>query len=260
MKVTDLVSISMANSLVFGNWKMHGSTSVCRELIQALVADEPIARGVEVAVFPTALHLADIAGQLENHDIKLGAQNFYPGEEGAFTGEISGSMLRELGVSHVLVGHSERREIFAESDSLVADKLVAALEHGLTPVLCVGETLEQRESGETQKKVGAQLDAVLQKAGIEALASTVIAYEPIWAIGTGKTATPEQAQEVHGFIRSYLAASDQSVAENVKILYGGSVKASNARELFSQPDINGGLVGGASLVAEEFISICKSAE
>ena len=249
----------MAKSLVFGNWKMHGSRQFCDELVAGLVAGlERTAAGV--AVFPTALHLERVAGQLSRAGIATGAQNFYPAEQGAFTGEVSAPMLRDIGVSHVLVGHSERREIFAESNEIVAGKFIAAQQYGLTPVLCVGESLAEREAGETESRVASQLNAVLELAGVQAFGSAVIAYEPVWAIGTGKTATPEQAQDVHQFIRGHLARLDEGVAADVSILYGGSVKSTNAGELFAQPDINGGLVGGASLVADEFISICKSAE
>ena len=249
----------MAKTLVFGNWKMHGSRQFCDDLVAAIKSASANA-AVQVGVFPTALHLERVAGQLEGTSVAVGAQNFYPGEQGAFTGEIAAPMLTDIGVSYVLAGHSERREIFQENDELVARKFVAAQQFGLTPVLCIGESLEERESGVTEDRVASQLDAVLGLAGIAAFSRAIIAYEPVWAIGTGKTATPGQAQDVHSFIRNHLARQDEAIATDVAILYGGSVKSSNAGELFSQPDINGGLVGGASLVAEEFISICQSAE
>lgn len=197
---------------------------------------------------------------LKDTDVALGAQSVCAEPLGAFTGEISGSMLLDVGCRYVLVGHSERRQLYGESDALVARKFLATQSQGLTPVLCVGETLEERESGRTTQVVERQLEAVLSVSGVAALGNAVIAYEPVWAIGTGRTASPEQAQEVHALIRAKVAALDATIAGSVRILYGGSVKASNARELFAMADIDGGLVGGASLMAEEFAQICAAAD
>ena len=194
------------------------------------------------------------------NSIKLGAQNAYFEEKGAFTGEVSALMLADMGVELAITGHSERRQLFAETDVLIAAKFKAIQASGMTPILCVGESLEERQQGITNQIVLAQLDSVINTAGIAAFTNAIIAYEPIWAIGTGQTAIPEQAQEVHCQIRGHLANSDALIAKGVRIIYGGSVNSSNAGELFSQPDIDGGLVGGASLKAEEFISICKSAD
>jgi len=206
------------------------------------------------------LHIGLAAQQLSSGLVKLGAQNFHPEPSGAFTGEVSAQMLTEYKVTYAIVGHSERRELFAESDQLVARKFEAAQMAGLVPILCVGESLSQREQGITEEVVLAQLDAVIALVGIAAIQDAVIAYEPIWAIGTGKTASPEQAQQVHNVLREHLASMSVAVAQSVRIIYGGSVKAASATDLFSKADIDGGLVGGASLEAEEFISICKSAD
>jgi triosephosphate isomerase (TIM) len=253
----------MRQKLVVGNWKMHGSRAQVRELIEGVAAGSANLAGVEVAVGPTLLHI-DLAAELcaseRASHLKLAAQNLHQEPEGAFTGEVSAPMLAEYGVNYVIVGHSERREIFAETDQVVAAKFKAAQTEGLIPILCVGESLQQREQGDSAKVVLTQLDAVVEAAGIEAFSSAVIAYEPIWAIGTGKTASKEQAQEIHQVLREHLRQSHVTVADGVRILYGGSVKAANATELFSQADIDGGLVGGASLQAEEFVSICKSAD
>jgi triosephosphate isomerase len=211
-----------------------------------------------VAVCPPALYIAQVADLTAGSAISYGGQNLSQEVSGAFTGEISGDMLRDLGCKYVIVGHSERRSLYGESDELVADKYVAALKAGLKPILCVGELLEERESGETEAVVARQLDAVIAKAGIEGIGAGVIAYEPVWAIGTGKTATPQQAQDVHAFIRQRCAEKDGNVAEKVQILYGGSVKPDNAAELFAMADIDGGLIGGASLDAEGFLAICNA--
>ncbi|GJM14012.1 MAG: triosephosphate isomerase [Pseudohongiella sp.] len=253
----------MRQKLVVGNWKMHGSAALVRELIESVAAGSVGLNGVEIAVAPTLLHLGLAtklcAGEGASH-LKLAAQNLYAEPSGAFTGEVSAPMLADYGVNYVIVGHSERREIFAETDQIVAAKFKAVQASGLTPILCVGESLAQREAGISAEVVLAQLDAVIEVAGIEALQSAVLAYEPIWAIGTGKTASKEQAQEIHQVLREHIAKSNAAVAADLRILYGGSVKAANAAELFNQADIDGGLVGGASLKAEEFISICKSAD
>lgn len=248
----------MREKLVIGNWKMHGSrdfvTSLLAELTTAL--SEP--GGVTVAVCPTALHLSIAAECLNSSEIFLGAQTLSSESSGAFTGEWSAEMLTDLNVRYVLVGHSERRTLFQESDEQVAAKLVAAQKKGLIPVLCVGEMLEERELGITNRVVQQQLDAVLDQYGIDALANAIIAYEPVWAIGTGKTATPEQAQQVHGMIRSHLNRHDEEIAARTPILYGGSVNSANAEALFAEVDIDGGLVGGASLKASDFSAICQS--
>ncbi len=248
----------MRRSLVAGNWKMNGSIASVNELMDGLITAAADINA-EIAVCPTFVHLPQVAKLLESANIKLGAQNLCDQEKGAFTGEISGDMLSELGCQYVLVGHSERRQVYVESDALIARKFAAAKRSKLIPVLCVGETLEEREQGITQNVVGAQINAVLDQEGIEGLKNAVIAYEPVWAIGTGKTASPEQAQEVHAFIRELLTSHNGEVAENTQILYGGSVKAANAGDLFGQKDIDGGLVGGASLKAEEFLAICRAA-
>ncbi len=253
----------MRQKLVVGNWKMHGSRDQVNSLVEGIIAGaEQVASTVEIGICPTYIHLEQAAKLLivANPGIGLGAQNVHFAEQGAFTGEVSASMLAELGVSFVIIGHSERRELFGEADDLIAAKFKAVQAHNMIPILCIGESLEQREQGAFEEVVISQLDAVIGEVGLPALHDAVIAYEPIWAIGTGKTATPEQAQEVHWSIRDHLASKDAAVAAAVRILYGGSVKSSNARELFNQADIDGGLVGGASLEAEEFLSICKSAD
>ena len=246
----------MRKPLVAGNWKMHGSRSFVAshlESLKSLLAGATL----DIAVCPPSVYLALSAECLAGSGIVLGAQDVSEQRhEGAFTGEVSGGMLRDTGCQLVLVGHSERRQGFGETSERVARKFVAAREAGLTPVLCVGETLAEREANRTLDVVEAQLGAVASLAGLAGLASGIIAYEPVWAIGTGKTATPEQAQEVHRAIRTFLGGG----GDVTRILYGGSVKAANARELFSQPDIDGGLIGGASLVAEEFAAICRQAD
>jgi triosephosphate isomerase len=250
----------MRRKLVIGNWKMHGSNSQVQELLGSLKIGLDDADNVEVGVCPTTLHLASASETLVGSQIKLGAQNANAQTSGAFTGEVAAAMLLEYGVSYCLVGHSERRGMFLEGDAQVAEKFAAVQKAGLTPVLCVGESLAQREQESTEQVILAQVDAVLDKVGVQAFANAVLAYEPIWAIGTGKTATPSQAQAVHELIRQHVAARDVGVAKNLRIIYGGSVKSSNAADLFGQADIDGGLVGGASLSAEEFIVICKSAD
>jgi len=248
----------MRKGLVAANWKMNGQTAVNNALLIALT--EGLAAGVnaEVLVCPPSVYLSQVSERLAGSQIFLGAQNVHPAEFGAYTGEVSSPMLRDLGCSHVIVGHSERRELFGESDGFVAEKFSAALANDLVPVLCVGETQLQREAGQTGKVVLRQLDAVIGHCGIEAFRKAVIAYEPVWAIGTGLTASPQQAQEVHALVRSHIAACDADIANGIRILYGGSVKAANAGELFGQQDIDGALVGGASLDAEEFLTICRS--
>jgi triosephosphate isomerase (TIM) len=250
----------MRQPLVAGNWKMHGSRAENAELVRSLLDLVRPESSTEVLLCPPFVYLWDVGRQLKDTDVALGAQSVCDAPQGAFTGEVSASMLKDVGCRYVLVGHSERRQLYGEGDALVARKFVAAQSHGLVPVLCVGETLEEREGDLTAEVVARQLDAVLAVSGARALAKAVIAYEPVWAIGTGRTASPEQAQEVHAMIRGKVAALDATIGGSVRILYGGSVKASNARELFAMPDIDGGLVGGASLKADEFARICAAAD
>lgn len=248
----------MRQTLVAGNWKMNGSLKENEDLLQALKMGASVT-DVQVAICPPAIYIPQVAGLLAGSKIAWGGQNLSQERAGAFTGEISADMLKDLGCSYVIVGHSERRALYGENDELVAEKYAAALAVGLTPILCVGELLEEREAGDTENVVGRQLDAVIAKVGIEAIAAGVIAYEPVWAIGTGKTASPEQAQDVHAFIRQRCAEKATTVAEVLQILYGGSVKSDNAAQLFAMPDIDGGLIGGASLEAGSFIAICHAA-
>jgi triosephosphate isomerase len=239
---------------------MHGSrvenASLVRSLLDLLRPD----RGVEVLVCPPFVYLWETGRLLKDSDVQLGCQSISAEAQGAFTGEVSAAMVRDVGCRYAIVGHSERRHLYGESDALVARKFVAAQAHGLVPVFCVGETLDERESSRTNEVVARQIDAVLAVTGVRAFARAIVAYEPVWAIGTGRNASPEQAQEVHSMIRTKLATLDAMIAQSVRILYGGSVKASNARELFSMPDIDGGLVGGASLKADEFARICAAAD
>lgn len=251
----------MRRKLVIGNWKMHGSIQQVQELLAALSDGLDSAEiGVEVGICPTTLHLSIASSKLSDSTIKLGAQNANAAASGAFTGEVAAAMLPEYNVSYCLVGHSERRELFFETDSDVSNKFAEIQAQSMTPVLCIGESLTQREQGMTEQVILAQIDAVLDQVGVSAFGEVVIAYEPIWAIGTGMTASPQQAQAVHQCIRQHVANLDSEIAKNLRIIYGGSVKSSNAAELFGQTDIDGGLVGGASLSAEEFIAICKSAD
>lgn len=244
---------------VAGNWKMNGNLATNRALLDGLVAAIARIAGVKAAVCPPYPYLPQVQQALSGTGMAWGAQDVSQHDKGAYTGEVSGAMLVDFGCRYVIVGHSERRTLFGESNEIVAEKYSAALSAGLTPILCVGETLAQREEGTTETVVAAQLQAVLQRSGIQSFAQAVIAYEPVWAIGTGKTATPEQAQTVHAFIRRHLASKDGAIAENVQVLYGGSVKGSNAAELFAMPDIDGGLIGGASLEVQEFATICRAA-
>lgn len=250
----------MRTPLVAGNWKMNGSRESCAELLGALVRGVEGGVSAEVLVCPPFVYLGEAHRALRGTDIKLGAQSLCAEESGAFTGEISAAMLQDVDCTYVIVGHSERRALYDENDALVARKFMAAIKQGLVPVLCVGETLEERDRDVTTEVIRRQLRAVLDAAGIDAFAQAVVAYEPVWAIGTGKTASPEQAQEVHAEIRSILRAENGRISDLVRILYGGSVKASNAAELFAMPDIDGGLVGGASLDSEQFLSIIRAAQ
>jgi triosephosphate isomerase len=247
----------MRKNLVAANWKMHGSRSENSRLLEAIKLGVS-SLDCEVLICPPSIYLEQLEKELAGTNLALGAQNAYPKHSGAFTGEVSFAMLTEFCCTHVIVGHSERRELFAESNDFVAEKFIAALEAGLSPILCVGETKAQRERGETNSVILAQLKAVVNRAGIAAFANALVAYEPVWAIGSGLTASPQQAQEVHAEIRRFLAEQDSDISKKLSILYGGSVKGSNAAELFRQKDIDGGLVGGASLNAEEFITICKA--
>ena len=248
----------MRPRIVAGNWKLNGSRASTKALLDALVAaDRP--RGVECLVFPPLPYLAECIAGFAGRGIGFGAQDLDLHEAGAYTGETSGAMLRDIGATHVLVGHSERREYHEESSILVAEKLLAARRAGLVPILCVGESLHQREAGQTEWALSGQIAAVILRGGIEAFAGAALAYEPVWAIGTGRTATPGQAQEAHAFLRSELRAHDATIADSLPILYGGSVKAANAAELFSQPDVDGGLIGGASLIAHDFLAIVAAA-
>lgn len=248
----------MRTPLVAGNWKMHGSRETNARLIRGLLDGFDVQGVAEMLVCPPFPYLAEVARLLNGSGIQLGAQNCSTEESGAYTGEVAASMLGESGCRYVIVGHSERRELFGETDSTVARKFVAAQSAGLEPILCVGETLAQRDADETRLVIERQVGAVLDVAGVAAFSQAVIAYEPVWAIGTGKTASPEQAQEVHALIRGMIAAGDDKISGSVRLLYGGSVKSANAAELFAMPDIDGGLVGGASLQAEEFLRICAA--
>jgi len=245
----------MRKILVAGNWKMHGSKTMVRSLLEGLLAGSSAEGHADLAVFPSFPYLSLTESILSGSHIAWGGQTLNPNAQGAHTGETSGGMLTDMGCRYVLVGHSERRAIYAESDEDVALRFKAALDAGLEPVLCVGETLEEREQNQTEAVVARQLDAVINAVGIDAFSRAVVAYEPVWAIGTGLTATPEQAQSVHAFIRDKISALNVIIADQLRILYGGSVKGSNAAELFAQSDIDGGLVGGASLTAEDFLAI-----
>jgi triosephosphate isomerase len=245
----------MRRPIVAGNWKMHGTRTENARLVEALTGQFPSQPAAQCVVCPPFVYLQDVGRLLRDSAIDLGAQSVCAEAQGAYTGEVSASMLKDVGCTHVIVGHSERRALFGEDDLLVARKFAAAQSKGLIPILCVGEQLSEREGGQTNQVVSRQLDVVLELSGAPALANAVIAYEPVWAIGTGRVATPDQAQEVHAFIRGRIAARDAKIAGEVRILYGGSVKAGNAAELFAMPDVDGGLIGGASLKAEEFLAI-----
>jgi len=249
----------MRKLLVTGNWKMHGNKAFIKDLITGLNNKSAELNNVTVAICPPAIYL-DFAGKcLATDKILPRAQKIaIEPAQGAFTGETSVAMIKDLGCSFVVLGHSERRAIYGETDTEVADKTATALAANVTPIVCVGETLEEREAGNLETVISTQLNAVINKVGIDAFTNIVIAYEPVWAIGTGKTASSAQAQEVHAFIRGLLAEKNKEVAAKVIIQYGGSVKPNNAKELFAQPDIDGGLIGGASLNADDFIAICTA--
>jgi triosephosphate isomerase len=249
----------MRQVLVAGNWKMNGSRESIRSLLDGVKGGMGDVKSAEVAVCAPAIYIPLVEELLTGSEVAWGGEDLSVHASGAYTGEIAASMLNDFHCKYVIIGHSERRTYHDESDELVAEKYEAAMQAGLIPIFCIGETLEQREQGITNDVVARQVDAVINKLGVAALAKGVIAYEPVWAIGTGKTATPEQAQEVHAFIRSRVAASDASIAEAIQILYGGSMNAANASDLLAQPDIDGGLIGGASLKAEDFLAIAKAA-
>ncbi len=236
---------------------MHGTRAFAAELVASLAKALP--KSVDVAVIPPYPFIPGLVAEHAGSALAFAAQDLSEHAQGAYTGEVAGAMLKDIGCDYVLVGHSERRQYHAESNELVARKFVAAQAAGLLPILCVGELLEHREGGQTEAVVGAQLDAVLDLAGIAAFSQAVVAYEPVWAIGTGKTATPQQAQQVHAFVRDKFSRQDARIASSLRLLYGGSVKAANAAELFAQSDIDGGLIGGASLLAADFIAICMAA-
>jgi len=250
----------MRTKLVAGNWKLNGSLESIRELIKGIEGGMSAIKTAGVAVCPPAIYIPEVASLLKGSRIAIGSQNICEQDSGAYTGEIAGAMLKEYACEYAIVGHSERRSIYGESDEMVAERFAAARRNGLKPILCVGELLEERENGTTEAVVWRQIDAVIKLEGIAAFADAVIAYEPVWAIGTGKTASPQQAQDVHQFIRGKLAALDATIADNIVIQYGGSVNAGNANELFGMPDIDGGLIGGASLKAEDFLAICQAAD
>jgi triosephosphate isomerase len=243
--------------LVAGNWKMHGSLAANLSLLEAVRGGVTGLKG-QFAICVPYPYLAQAQSVLAGSPVAWGAQDVSEHAQGAYTGEVSASMLNDFGCRYVIVGHSERRSFYGDTDAVVAAKFDAALRAGLVPILCVGETLDEREANITAQVVTRQLDAVIAKSGVASLAKAVIAYEPVWAIGTGKTATPAQAQEVHALIRARVAQGDAAVAAGVQILYGGSVKPGNAKELFGQPDIDGGLIGGAALVAADFLAICAA--
>ncbi len=249
----------MRRPIVAGNWKMHGTRAENARLIEELISRYPDESAAQCLVCPPFVYLQEVGRMLRDTPIGLGAQDVCAEAQGAFTGEVSAAMLKDVGCGYVIVGHSERRWIYHESDQLVARKFAAAQAQSLAPILCIGEQIAEREAGRTEEVVARQLDAVLALCGVAALESAVLAYEPVWAIGTGHSATAEQAQQVHAFIRERIGARDAKIARATRILYGGSVKAGNAVELFAQPDVDGGLIGGASLKAEEFLAILAAA-
>lgn len=248
----------MRQALIIGNWKMNGNLAENDRLLTTISTSYDSSNGIEIVVCPPSIYMDQVSRQLSQSKIKFGAQNVSAYKSGAFTGEVSTTMLHDFSCSYVLLGHSERRSLHHESDVEIADKFSAVVQAGITPVLCVGETLVQRQSEETFAVIAEQISKVVEQVGIKAFEHAVIAYEPVWAIGTGETATPEQAQIVHALIRRQLAEYDVTIANNIRIIYGGSVNANNAHSLFKQNDIDGGLVGGASLNADAFINICQA--
>ncbi len=249
----------MRQPLVAGNWKLNGSRERIQSLLDGIKAGIGEVNNAAVAVCPPFVYLSEVKTQLGGTPIALGAQDVCEQDEGAFTGEVSAPMLKEVGCEYVIVGHSERRNLYGEGDDLTARKFAAVRRQGLIPILCVGELLIEREQGITEQVVARQLDAVIELEGVEAHADAVVAYEPVWAIGTGMTATPQQAQDVHKHIRQQLASKDEAIANDVQILYGGSMKGENAAGLLAMPDIDGGLIGGASLKADDFLAIAAAA-
>lgn len=249
----------MRHPLIAGNWKMHGLREQARSLAGEIAGGVPDPQGVEVAVCPPFVHLADVAATLAGSAVALGAQNVADAGQGAHTGEVSADMLAELGCRFVIVGHSERRQRYGEDDAQVGRRFRQARRHGLVPILCVGETLAEREADATESVVSRQVDAVFAALDGEGFGDAVIAYEPVWAIGTGRTATPEQAQAVHAALRARLAGHLGEAAAGVRLLYGGSMKPDNAAALLAMPDVDGGLIGGASLKAPDFLAICQAA-
>jgi len=251
----------MRKALVIGNWKMNGAFKANEALLQAISSgrDDTALAAVDIAVCPPFVYLAQVHSLLAGSKVELGAQNVCADTAGAFTGEVSAGMLREFACRWVIVGHSERRSLYGEADAEVSRKVERVLSEGMTPVVCVGETLEEREAGQALQRVCEQLDAAIKMLSNQQAAEIVVAYEPVWAIGTGLTASPEQAQEVHRKLREQLRERSLELGEKVRILYGGSVNSANADALFAQPDIDGGLIGGASLKAEDFLAICRAA-
>ena len=248
----------MRRKIVAGNWKLHGDRAFAHQLVDAIVAGSPSA-AVELVILPPLPYLGELVEHCAGSVLRFGAQDVSANTQGAYTGEVSASMLVDIGAKYGLVGHSERRQYHREISELVAKKFVAAKQAGLVPILCVGESLHEREAGQTEWRIEEQLQAVFDAAGPQAFAGSIVAYEPVWAIGTGRTASPAQAQAVHAFIRGEIAARDATIAGSLPILYGGSVKPDNAASLFSQADVDGGLIGGASLVAEDFLAIASAA-
>jgi triosephosphate isomerase len=247
----------MRARIVAGNWKLHGDRAMARALLDEIAAAVPA--GVTLAILPPLPFLSELIERYAAKGLQFGSQDMDVNEQGAYTGEVSGRMLHDIGCRYALVGHSERREYHHESSERVAEKFSAARKAGLTPILCVGETLHQREAGQTEWAIQRQLEPVFAHAGDDAFEGAILAYEPVWAIGTGRTASPAQAQEVHAFLRGELRARNARIADSLPILYGGSVKPANAAELFAQPDVDGGLIGGASLVARDFLAIAQAA-
>lgn len=246
--------------LVAGNWKMNGSKESIKELINGVVDGAKSLTGVEVAVCPPFIYIADVTAAVAGSNVDVGSQDACTDLKGAFTGETSIEMIKDFGCKYAIVGHSERRTLYGESDEIVAQKYTVVKKAGVTPIFCIGETLQEREQGITEEVCARQIDAVFTAEGDDAFAGSVIAYEPVWAIGTGKTASPEEAQAVHAFIRQHLAKRNADVADKVQILYGGSMNPANAKELMGQSDIDGGLIGGASLKAEDFLAVCQAGQ
>ncbi len=248
----------MRTPLVAGNWKMNGSRASVKELINGVVAGAKSLSGVDIAVCPSTIHLADVTAIAAGSHVAVGSQDACTELKGAFTGETSIEMIKDMGCQYAIIGHSERRTLYGESDDTVAKKFAVVKAAGVTPIFCIGETLEEREANITEDVCARQIDAVFAAQGDDAFAGSVIAYEPVWAIGTGKTASPEQAQAVHAFIRQHIAKHNADIAEKTQILYGGSMNPANAKELMGQADIDGGLIGGASLKADDFLAVCQA--